>query len=55
MLLNDQCIVEEIRKEIKKLLELMKTKTVLWDTKLCFVRHSKGSPNGKVYSHECIY
>jgi endonuclease/exonuclease/phosphatase (EEP) superfamily protein YafD len=51
MLLNDQWVIEEIREEIRKFLELVKMKTNLSEP----MGHSKGSPKRKVYSHECIY
>jgi hypothetical protein len=50
-LLNDQCVIDEIKEEIKRLLEVNENKTQ--PTRA--MRNSKGSPKRKVYSHECTY
>jgi hypothetical protein len=46
-LLNDHWVIEEIREEIKKFLEVNENNFVMG--------HSKGSPNRKGSTHECIY
>jgi hypothetical protein len=50
-LLNDQWVIDEIKEEIKGSWKLMKMKIQPPDP----MGHSKGSPERKVYSHECIY
>jgi hypothetical protein len=51
-LLNYQWVIDEIKEEIKRFLKVNEnennTHQNLWN-------HSKGSPERKVYSHECIY
>jgi hypothetical protein len=51
-LLNDQWVIDKIKEEIKRFLEVNENENMtyqnLWDT-------AKGSPKRKVHSHECIY
>jgi hypothetical protein len=50
-LFNDQWVIDEIKEEIKRFLEVNENENMiyqnLWDT-------AKASPKRKVYSHECI-
>jgi hypothetical protein len=50
-LLNDQWVIDEIKEEIKRFLEVNENESTIyqnpWD--------SKGSPKRKVNGHECIY
>jgi hypothetical protein len=51
MLLNDQWVIEQIRKEIKKFFEFNENENNLSEP----VGHRKGSLKRKVYSYEYIY
>jgi hypothetical protein len=51
MWLNNQCVIEEIKEEIKSSWNLIKMKT----QPIRPMGHSKGSLKRKVYSHEYIY
>jgi hypothetical protein len=51
-LLIDQWVIDEIKEEIKRFLEVNENvKHNLPE----FMGHSKGNPKRKVYSHDCIY
>jgi hypothetical protein len=50
-LLNEQWVIDEIKEEIKKFLEINENEHNLPEP----MGHSKGSPERKVYSHEGIY
>jgi hypothetical protein len=50
-LLSEQWVIEEIKEEIKKFLEVNENENTTYQT---YGIH-KGSPKRKVYSHECIY
>jgi hypothetical protein len=50
-LLNDQWVIDEIKEDIKRFLEVNENKTQPTRTS----GHSKGCPERNVYSHECIY
>jgi hypothetical protein len=49
-LLNDEWVIDEIKEEIKRFLEVNENENTTYQT----MGHSKGSPKRKVYSHECI-
>jgi hypothetical protein len=49
-LLNDQWVINEIKKEIKSFLEVNENENMTYWNLL-----SKGNPKRKVYSHECMY
>jgi hypothetical protein len=51
MLLNDQWVIEEISKKIKKFPEVNENENTTCEP----VGHSKGSLKVRVYSHEYIY
>jgi hypothetical protein len=51
-LVNDQWVTDEIKEEIKRLLEVNETENMTYQKPM---GHSKGSPKRKVYSHEFIY
>jgi hypothetical protein len=50
-LLNDQWVIDEIKEEIKRLLEVNENENTIYQN----LGHSKGSLKRKVYNHECIY
>jgi hypothetical protein len=50
-LLNDQWVINEIKEEIKRFLEVNENENMTYQN----LWHSKDSPERKVYSHECIY
>jgi hypothetical protein len=50
-ILNEQWVIHEIKEEIKSSWKTMKMKTQPTGT----YGTQKGSPERKVYSHECIY
>jgi hypothetical protein len=51
-LLNEQWVIDEIKEEIKRFLGVNENEnTTYWNP----MGHSKGSPERKVYSQECIY
>jgi hypothetical protein len=50
-LLNDKWVIDEIKEEIKRFLEVNENENMIYQA----MGHSKGSPKKKVYSHECIY
>jgi hypothetical protein len=47
-LLNDKWVIDEIKEEIKRFLEVKENENITYQ--VC-----KSSTKGKVYSHECIY
>jgi hypothetical protein len=47
-LLNDEWVIDEIKEEIKRFLEVNENENMTY-------QDSKGSPKRKVYTHECIY
>jgi hypothetical protein len=51
-LLNDQWVIEEIKEEVKSFLGVNENEK---HNLLEPMGHSKGSPERKVYSCECIY
>jgi hypothetical protein len=50
-LLNDQWVIDEIKEELKRFLDVNENENNLLEP----MEHSKGIPKRKVYSHECIY
>jgi hypothetical protein len=52
VLLNDQWVIDEIREEIKRFLEVNENENT---TLLEPMGHSKGCPNRKAYRHEYIH
>jgi hypothetical protein len=51
-LLNEQWVIDEIKEEIQKFLEINENEKHNLPEPM---GHSKGSPERKVYSTECIY
>jgi hypothetical protein len=49
-LLNEHWVIDGIKEEIKRFLEVIESENTPEP-----MGHSKGSPERKVYSHECIY
>jgi hypothetical protein len=50
-LFSEQWVIDELKEEIKRFLEVNENENNLLEP----MGHSKGSPERKVYSHECIY
>jgi hypothetical protein len=50
-MLNDQWVIDEIKEEIKRLLEVNENENMILEP----MGHRKGSRKQKVYSHEWVY